>query len=68
MENGIGENENSHGSLNKYACSSVMAASIISAVFGYGEWVVLISFGYGKRKDIKKEYGYKKNGGIKSRF
>ncbi|KAH1157899.1 hypothetical protein GYH30_030234 [Glycine max] len=35
MENGIGENENSHGSLNKYACSSVMAASIISAVFGY---------------------------------
>jgi len=37
MENGIHENGNSDGRLNKYACASVMAASIISAVFGYGE-------------------------------
>ncbi|RDX67230.1 putative polyol transporter 6, partial [Mucuna pruriens] len=35
MENCIDENGNSHGKLNKYACASVMAASIISAVFGY---------------------------------
>ncbi|KAK7406664.1 hypothetical protein VNO78_08293 [Psophocarpus tetragonolobus] len=35
MENGIDENGNSHGGLSKYACGSVMAASIISAVFGY---------------------------------
>lgn len=37
MENGIDENGNSHRRLNKYALASVMAASIISAVFGYGE-------------------------------
>lgn len=37
MENGIIENGNSDGKLNKYAFASVMAASIISAVFGYGE-------------------------------
>ncbi|CAJ1930053.1 unnamed protein product [Sphenostylis stenocarpa] len=36
MENVI-ENGNSDGRLNKYAFASVMAASIISAVFGYGE-------------------------------
>ncbi|KAK7367428.1 hypothetical protein VNO80_09440 [Phaseolus coccineus] len=35
MENGIDKNGNSDGRLNKYACASVMAASIISAVFGY---------------------------------
>lgn len=37
MENGIDENGNSDGRLNKYAFASVMAASIISVVFGYGE-------------------------------
>ncbi|XP_027915250.1 probable polyol transporter 3 [Vigna unguiculata] len=35
MENGIDENGNSDGRLNKYAFASVMAASIISVVFGY---------------------------------
>lgn len=30
---------NSHRRLfNKYACACVMTASIISAIFGYGEW------------------------------
>ncbi|KAL2348496.1 hypothetical protein Fmac_002496 [Flemingia macrophylla] len=36
MEN-VDENEDNHGKLNKYAFASVMAASIISVVFGYGE-------------------------------
>ncbi|CAL0311505.1 unnamed protein product [Lupinus luteus] len=35
MENGAGEYGKSHDRLNTYACTCVLAASIISAVFGY---------------------------------
>jgi len=33
------ENGDSHRRLNKYACASVLAASIISSMFGYGECI-----------------------------
>jgi len=39
MENGIRENGDRHRRLNKYACASVLAASIVSAMFGYGECI-----------------------------
>ncbi|XP_061342311.1 probable polyol transporter 6 [Gastrolobium bilobum] len=35
VENGIGEHGVSHSGLNKYACACVIAACIISAIFGY---------------------------------
>ncbi|KAJ1419045.1 hypothetical protein SESBI_15307 [Sesbania bispinosa] len=37
MENGTGENGDSHGRLNKHAFASVIAASIITAIYGHGE-------------------------------
>lgn len=37
IENGIRKNGDSYRKLNKYACASVLAASIVSAMFGYGE-------------------------------
>ncbi|KHN36135.1 hypothetical protein glysoja_003258 [Glycine soja] len=30
------ENGDNHKGLNKYACASVLAANIVSAIFGYG--------------------------------
>jgi len=38
-ENGNGENRR----LNRYACACVLAATITSATFGYGECLILIS-------------------------
>ncbi|CAJ1930057.1 unnamed protein product [Sphenostylis stenocarpa] len=43
MENGIRENKETHRRLNKYACASVLAASIVSAMFGYGECIERMS-------------------------
>lgn len=40
-EDGNGENGDSQ-KLNKYACACVTAATIISAIFGYGEWLILV--------------------------
>lgn len=37
MENGIHEIGDSHRKINKYACASVIAASTVSAIFGYSE-------------------------------
>lgn len=31
--------EDSHRRVNKYACASVLAACIVSAMFGYGEYI-----------------------------
>lgn len=33
------ENKDTHRKLNNYACASVLAASTVSAIFGYGECV-----------------------------
>lgn len=37
MENRSGENGETNRRLNLYACVSVMAASILSAIYGYGD-------------------------------
>lgn len=41
-ESGNGENGDSH-SFNRYACACVLASTIISGTFGYGECLILIS-------------------------
>lgn len=36
IENGSGDFGDSHKRLNMYACASVVAASVIFALYGYG--------------------------------
>lgn len=38
MENTCGDVNH----LNKHACACVLAATIISAIFGYGEWLSIL--------------------------